>query len=262
MSKEIKDENESKEPSSRKEAIDEDAEAKEFQEQELTNAKNLYKALQDPDAGPEVVKIIAAKLGLTIEGTTKKEQKETVKTIKDVVSQHLGTDFAIISDKLTAILEEVVPAIAENATKEIKERIANKDSEELKTKIGTALKTSYARYEEVPIKVQQKVFKLMEEMPPARGKTDPTEYFDRLLKIASDETGIKLKPITEGENTKEKEVKEEKRERNRRDASSRLASEGAAEVKDATAAPKEFKSRREMVKASMEEVEKSLTGKK
>ena len=224
---------------------------------ELDNALKLFRALNDPETGPSIIKVMAEKAGISSD-STKKEVKAVTKTINDVVMEKLGPDFSVLGGKLSEILETVVPAIVAQVAKPIQERTLANEQAIAKKELGIALDASFSKYDEVPEKVQRKVSALIDEMPPKPG-SDPETYFDRIVKIAADELDIKLVKSKSKEKEESPEKKQEKIVRNKRDAFSRLASEGTAEVKEGMTAPKEFKSRKAAIEDAMAAVEKKYS---
>jgi len=224
---------------------------------ELDNALKLFRALNDPETGPSIIKVMAEKAGISSD-STKKDVKAVTKTINDVVMEKLGPDFSVLGGKLSEILETVVPAIVAQVAKPIQERTIANEQAIAKKELGIALDASFSKYDEVPEKVQRKVSTLIDEMPPKPG-SDPETYFDRIVKIAADELDIKLTKSKSKEKEESPEKKQEKIVRNKRDAFSRLASEGTAEVKEETTAPKEFKSRKAAIEDAMAAVEKKYS---
>jgi len=224
---------------------------------ELDNALKLFRALNDPETGPSIIKVMAEKAGISSD-STKKEVKAVTKTINDVVMEKLGPDFSVLGGKLSEILETVVPAIVAQVAKPIQERTLANEQAIAKKELGIALDASFSKYDEVPEKVQRKVSALIDEMPPKPG-SDPETYFDRIVKIAADELDIKLTKSKSKEKEESPEKKQEKIVRNKRDAFSRLASEGTAEVKEGIVAPKEFKSRKAAIEDAMATVEKKYS---
>src|SRR5437870_3220683 len=222
---------------------------------ELDNALKLFRALNDPETGPSIIKVMAEKAGISSD-STKKDVKAVTKTINDVVMEKLGPDFSVLGGKLSEILETVVPAIVAQVAKPIQERTLANEQAIAKKELGIALDASFNKYDDVPERVQRKVSALIDEMPPKPG-SDPETYFDRIVKIAANELEVELKPKKIKEESSEK--KQEKIVRNKRDAFSRLASEGTAEVKEGTTAPKEYKSRKAAIEDAMAAVEKKYS---
>jgi hypothetical protein len=87
-------------------------------------------------------------------------------------------------------------------------------------------------------------------MPPTP-KTNPKTYFSRLIKIAADETESTLKLVS-GKPAKDISTSQkDKNERNKRDATSHLASESASGVDKDTAVVPEFKTRKDAIRAAI-----------
>lgn len=289
MSKEITEENKTEDPSRKaaiekamgdedkgekkeesKEEIKEENEEKEEEpegpsQEDITNALNLYKALNDPTEGPRLLRMLASEAGID-KDSTKEEVKQVEKTIKELVKEGIGPEYQFFADKLGNTLETVINNIVDKKVNEVKENLAQRDRKELGTTIDNALSTCFNQYEEVPLKVQEKFNSLIDEMPPVPGKTNPLAYFNRLIKIAAEETNIKLVTKENKTSTSDKSLAEDiknKVMRNKRDASSRLASKGAeAEVDDTSrSVSTPAKSRKEAIEAAIKETDAKFAGK-
>jgi len=260
LEKEIKEGTEKKEEKEKEKEIEKETENEsneEYTPEQVTQALNLFNALNDPEAGPILIRAMAEKAGIG-EGATKKEQKEVVRTINDVVLEHLGPEFSVLGGKLSKILETVVPAIVMKVAQSTTEKITKIEQNQVKKDLSTALDTSFDKYEDVPKKVQEKIRDLMDDLPPSKN-VDPVKYFDRITRMAADEIGFKLIPKIKAKDKDTPEEKTKKIVRNQRDAFSRLASEGAAEVKEGKNAPQpQFKSRRAAIEDAIKKVEASI----
>lgn len=218
---------------------------------EMDDAIRLFRALNDPKQAPIIVKAMAEKAGL-LEAETKKEVKEIKKSIKQVVKERFGNEFAFLADKLGEVLEEIVPSATAEKTRELEEKIAAREREAVSKEVEKALNEVYSQYEIVPKTVQARFNELIDEMPPVPGKTDPKKYFNRLVKIAAEETNTTLKLVnSSAKNTNNSQ--KDRIERNKRDAASSLASESAGEVENVTQV-QNFKTRRDAIKAAMAKV--------
>jgi hypothetical protein len=278
-----KNEKETSEEGETKEASDESTETKEIKETpeekvereaaekvEVENAIKLYKALNDPEQGPKVLRMLAKEAGVleeAKEAATTKEKKAVAKSIREVVNEKLGSEYKFLADKIGDLMEELLPEI----TKPLQERIDAKDRADLSKEIDTALNNCFNQYEKVPDVVQRRFNELIDEMPPVPGKTEPAKYFNRLMKIAADETNTELKLVSaktsvskqtkDAENSLTKTIKE-RVERNKRDVTSTLASKGAEAEVDETSkdVSRQPKSRREAIERAAKEVEAAMKG--
>lgn len=227
----------------------EDDDASEESEQAL----RFYRALNDPNLGPALIANLAEKQGFKITGATKNEQADIVDSIEQLVSDELGADFKIFGGKLSTILKKIVPAIAKAEAAKVEQKYTTRENERLAREVKSAMDTAFASYKIVPNSVKRAMDRLMDEMPPVPGKTDPNKYFSRLIRLAADEVGVTLQ-VASGNS-----INKDKLNRNRRDASGRLASDRSSEVRESQAGrPKQFKDRRSAVEQAMKDVDKAI----
>lgn len=253
-----------------KEDAEDTEEGDEPSKDEIRDALNLSKALNGP-RGKDLLKILAREAGL-LDSSTKEEKKEIKRTVKEVIKEKLGSDYQFLADKLGDALEEVIKSNKDADVEEIKSRLDAREKADLSKEIDSALTNAIGRYEDVPKKVMTRFNELIDEMPPTPGKTDPAKYFKRLITLAADETDTELvlkssdskdsKDSKENKNTKSNELSQimkDRLKRNRSDASSRLASKGAAAEVDETSknAPPP-KSRREAIENAAKEVAEKM----
>ncbi len=232
--------------------------------EEINKAVQLYKALNDPQSGPKILKILAQEAGL-LNTSNVTEQKKIEKSIKEVLKESLGVEYQFLSDRIGDALEKILPDIAAKSTREISAKLELQERTALSKEIDLALNETFNQYDSVPKSVEKRFNELIDEMPPVPGKTNPKVYFNRLIKIASDEVGVELTPSKENKSSSSNKssltsLMKDRINRNKNDASSRLASKGAAaEVEDtskSTSSP--IKSRREAVERAVKEAEANL----
>src|SRR5215471_1328910 len=103
-------------PSEQEESPDEveddesDGEEKEEEEDEwdksnLINAKNLYKALQNPQTAQEVISRLAQQAGLL---KTPQDVSQAKDIILDVLSESLGSEFNFLAPKLSVAIKRIL----------------------------------------------------------------------------------------------------------------------------------------------------------
>ena len=198
----------------------------ELSEDETQVAKDLFKALKDPEAAKIVIETLAKSAGIKIaEIETKKEEKAAIKSIKDTVIAELGEDYKFLADKLGSVMEKVVNEAIDNKTKDIKATLEANAKNEQKKALGEALDFAWSGYQNVDTKIQNKVYELAEEIHPKEG-SDPAKYFDRLTKLAAEELGVTLiKKESKSIN------QQDRRDSNRRDSQNRISQEDKADEK-------------------------------
>ena len=262
-SKKEKKEEEPKETEESEEDEDSKEELEAAEKEEDDNAIKLFRALNDPEQGPKILRILAQEAGVLDKGNTKEEKKEALKSIKQVVREKLGTEYQFLADKIGDILEEIVPQANKKDTEDLKARIDARDKLELSNQIDSALADCFGQYNEVPKAVQVRFNELIDEMPPVPGKTIPKVYFNRLIKIAAEETKTTLK-FKDSSKSSSQDIKnndlaqtiKDRVARNKRDVTSQLTSKGAeAEVEDTSkSTSKPPKSRREAIERAARDV--------
>lgn len=246
----------------KKEEEIEDEDDDEVDTQEIDNALRLFRALNDPKIGPAILQTMAKEAGITIEGSTKKEQKQLINTISEVVNEELGPEYKFLSEKLSRILNKIVPQIADEKVQEVKKAQETRDREEKGAKVTTALNEVFEQYQDVPTKVQKKFYSLLDEIPP-NPSTDPKKYFQRILNLATQETETTLviKKGSVSSNEKNERTKD-RLLRNKRDAASRLASGGAeTETSESRSASTQFKSNKAAIAQAVKDVESAMSTK-
>lgn len=261
--KDEKDAKDEKENES-EEGNDDDSEGEESHEEsddeessdEVQTALNLFRALNDPENGALMLEALARKAGKKLQDVASKEdQHDLASAIETLVSNELGDDFKMLAGKLSSILKKVIPGAVKASQADLEARMVTQERERVAREVKNAMNEVFDSYESIPKAVEKAMGRLMDEMPPTPGKTDPTKYFKRIVKMAADEIGFKLV-------SKDGDSNNHKTERNKRDATGRLASKHGAEVDTTKTAPREFKDRKSAIAQAMKDVEKQMTAKK
>lgn len=195
--------------------------------EELKQAKELLKTLKDPASRKILIQTLAEREGITAD-SSKKEIKVATKNIKSIIKEHLGEEYEILSDRLEKILSESFDLFDTDRVKPIKDNLSNKEIKEVQSIAEKAYDKVFSEFSNSK-SLEKAVEKLCDEIKPGKDQS-PELYFRRLLKIAAEEGKVALLPVSTKENVV-KNFNEEKRKINARDASSRLASEGADEGK-------------------------------
>lgn len=211
----------------------EDEEEGDLDEDEEAKAKELYKALKDPNAAPHVIRSMAAAAGIKLSDVeTKQDVKVATKTIKELIKEEMGEEYKFLGDKLGTVIEKVLTTYVDTETAKVKAEVAADREEKQRDKLGEILDTVFAEYTNVDAKVQKKVYELVKDIPPKPG-TDPKTYFRRMVKLAGTELNINL-------TASEMPDREERRERNRNDVQNRLRSKDMADEKNTEAKSKDL----------------------
>lgn len=219
---EPKKEENKKEEKKEKEKEEED-EPSEEEKEEFEKAKNLYRALKDPKAGPALLRIMAEQIGITGD-STKKDIEKVEKTVLSILTAKLGEEYSGFAAKLAPAIEEAMDFVAEKKTSGIRQSLENRNKVELDHTILNGLDSAFGEYDKLDEKSEttllKSVNKLMDEIIPGKG-VSPDAYFKRLLKLAAEENGISLKK--KGTSTT-RTIDTERALKNSQDASSRIAS--------------------------------------
>lgn len=222
-----KDGKEGKKKDDDSEGDDEEDEDK-LSPEDLKNAKLIFKALKDPEMGKTLVLGMAKKYGLDSD-STKQEKKEVKASILDKLSKALGGEYPELTKLLAPTLDEVISELVNKSTaaddtiKELQGRLKKLEDNEVGKTVQTAMDDAFGAYTNCDEKVQGRVSKLMDEMPPSP-KISPKKYFEILTDRAFKELGIT--PQLKGSSNKDvSEATKQKRSNNAKDISSRLSTE-------------------------------------
>lgn len=207
--------------------------------EELNQAKSLFKLLNNKDTALSTLETLVKASGLDLTKATVAEKKEVAKTIKDIVKDGLGDEYQFLNERLADVIEKAVSQLVDEKTKDIREGRENDKVERLKNTIDTAQKNVLSSYEKVPDKVMIEANRILTagELTPHE-KSDPEKFFKSLLLAAADNLDVPLKKKV-NDNTNDK------RERNRTDATARLASRNSSSSEGTEV--KEFKSKKEAI---------------
>lgn len=154
-------------------------------------ALQLYEALEDPKRAMKVVESLARQAGLLEGDTTKKEQKETIKGIKDLVREKLGENGSFFANELGEALEAIIQgerAAFQQKLEEIQSAAAIKSFETEFSAVVSSEKLTDAEANEI--------MKLTNEFPWNSEKVKLTDYLKRLIKFHRSEVAGKEKSQT------------------------------------------------------------------
>lgn len=121
---------------------------------QIKEAQNLYKSLQDPVTAKLVIAGLAERLGLN-KAETKTEVKESKKSIQEILKTALGPEFEFLSDKIGKGIEEVL-----NQEKAERNELAQQEksaqvAQEVKTAWKDLEKTTNGRSKTVEAKMNE-----------------------------------------------------------------------------------------------------------
>jgi hypothetical protein len=165
--------------------------APEFSEEDLTNAKLVWKTLKDGGEGAQFfIDALAQKNGYAkIE--TKQEAKELKSEIKDEITEALGEDYPDLVIKLGPAIDKYVARKLEEGTADLKSSITANEQEKLEARSeATFTKISNDFYDgkEVPNEVDTEMAKLMGRYKPDVGQ-NIEEYVMDIFHMATAKLG-------------------------------------------------------------------------
>jgi len=173
---------ESPEPSAAQESAEAKAEAK-ATEAEAAQALNLFKLLKNPTSAKAIIRTLAEEHGITLTGKeTPKAEIQKVRSVKALVKEKLGDEYAFIADKLGDVFEEALSTEREALNEkfqEINQKSAEKEAEAAFEWLQNEHEDA-ANYEQV-------IVSLMEEVPP--GNMSAKKYLETLYIVAKGREG-------------------------------------------------------------------------
>jgi len=243
-----------KEPTSepnKEPTTDEPEKEPDLKEEEVAFAKNLYKALNNPDPNIQLkaLRMLANAANMDLkEIETKKDIKEAEKDLVALLKEGLG-EFDFLAEKLGPVLEKALKSYVAKETEPLKLAQQAAKEEKLRDEVSSAVDKAFSEYTNAT-EVKDEVIKLMDNFKPS-AKMAHKDYFRSLIILAASNKGVTLK-LANSQVTQDTNAKIDK---NRRDAATRLASERVNEVKDVTRVT-QFKNLKEAV---ADAAEKALT---
>lgn len=190
----------------------------------IQQGRELMLALRDPSKAGIVIDFLATQAGYKKEAAAPKNEeqvKEVADEIEEFLKVSLGDEFSIIADKLKGFgkaIEKVLDKRLEKANEDIRTKFQQQEQERLRSQSTNALisvtEDFFGKDEPVPDKVTDEMSRLMDRYPPSSDIT-PKEYIKDIFDMAVGRLGL----------TKSDKAKQERTNKNRTDAGSRLASE-------------------------------------
>lgn len=206
-SKEEKPEEKEDQEEKKEEKEEEEKEEEELSKEQLAQAKNLFKLLNNPETSKRAAETLAKAAGLELkEIETKKEAKEAIETIEEMVKKELG-GYDFLATSITKILEKVLPKVIEERTKDVREAQETLATEKLKEQVAAAQEKVLEGFQEVPTKVLMEVLRIQEEGELVPGaKSDKAKFFKACLLQAAENLNYNL--VKKGAKASTTETKE------------------------------------------------------
>lgn len=168
--------------------VPEDEEVKEgsdeLSEEEKAESQRLYKALKDPSKGPKVLEALAYQAGLLGKNApeTKAEARAAVKTVKEILAEGLGKEYAFLADKLGPAIE----AVFDIKEEEQNAKFQQIEAEKVQQQVVGATESFFQKTPEAKAH-EKRISQLAEEIP--IGNLTVDKYLRYLFTIASNEKG-------------------------------------------------------------------------
>ena len=150
---------------------------------EAAQALNLFKLLKNPTSAKAIIRTLAEEHGIVLTGKeTPKQETQKVRSIKGLVKEKLGDEYAFIADKLGDVFEEALATERESLNEkfnEINAKSAEKEAE-------AAFEWLQNEHDDAN-NYEQVIVTLMEEVPP--GNMSAKKYLETLYIIAKGREG-------------------------------------------------------------------------
>lgn len=230
---------EEKQEPEEKEEKEEEPEETDLTEEEILHARNLYKALKDPNSSKAIIETLAKTAGVI---KTEEKKEEVVETILDIFKNALPEEFKFMADGLLPAIEKVVAKLAEGQLKSVKDEVKSLSEDKVAAAKAKVTEEVNAAYEEISKlehfeAVKGNIESLMKKFPPSKDVT-AKEYFNSMYVLAVGQKGLTVKSS-------------EKISRNRSDAAERLESnKGGKGAKSGTPGPSEKMSLNKAIEAA------------
>lgn len=184
--KQLNDDKSQKDGNEKKEKEDDDKSSN--LDERTVQALQLLEALEDPKRAMKVVESLARQAGLLQSDVTKKEQKETIKGIKDLVNEKLGENGSFFANELGDALESIIQNERQEFTRKIEEMQAAQQIEKFQREYNSIVAKEKLTDAEA-IEIQ----KLAEDFPWNSEKVKLEDYLGKLIRFYRSEVAGKEK---------------------------------------------------------------------
>jgi hypothetical protein len=199
---------------------DEDESPDDLEEQELLEAKNLYKALKNPASAGPLIAALAQQMGLRLGNVeTKKEEAEVKKDITSRLKEALGDELGFLADKMGPVISQVI----EEERESVEEVRLSHETRVIQTEAQRTLNALAKETNGLSRKFEDKMVSLMDKFP-SSPELSTDEYIRGIAQIAM---GSKLTRVAEAKINS-------KINKNARDVPSRITSGGGARSEPTT----------------------------
>lgn len=171
----------------------------ELTEQEIADAKALFKSLKDPNTRGGIVQVLAQHEGLIQQQVEKAETKAEIKEVKDDILEAIleayGKDLEFLAEPTAKALKAVVSKLVDAQVKDVREKLEQTEVENSNAEIGGALDQLYLDFPEAK-KFEKQMYEEMENISPS-ANIKPYDYFKKIYALVSGKTPEKAQPKKE-----------------------------------------------------------------
>lgn len=207
-------------------------ESEELTDEEVANAKQIFKALKDPNQAPTLVKILAEQAGYLKAPETKKEAAEQTKDIIAKLREAAGPELDFLIDKIGPVLKEELASQVNSVRSELRVDQVNRENEKMINETKVAMVTLAQKYyskNDFPSDVYKEMSGLMNKVNPTPGMK-PSDYIEMLYFAVAGKKGINVNNPAQGK----------RQEANRTNTMERLASDRSAKGQEIADVPRKM----------------------
>ncbi len=198
----------------------------ELGEDELKEAKSLFKLLKDPHSRDLVIRGLAEKAGVLRTESTPKQEKKDVKSILTIMEEKLGDQFKFLAPNFASAIEAVLEQERESQT----EKFNQIQVDRLVSQVDAAKDKLSRETKGESKKFEKQMEALADKYHPAEG-VSVYDYVKTLYTLAS----------ADGQKSNIKREVNDKIIRNSKDVGSRLQSQSTSSGKSKESTPKTLK---------------------
>lgn len=182
---------------------------------ETAQALELFRALKDPTKAGQIVDFLAQQAGYSKKEIAKADPKELKDDVLEIIKEEMGEEFSFLSPKLAKAIARVVDKKTEEHQKDIREKLERQEQEKLNSQAQKAqerLAKEFFDADEIPDNVAKEMGKIMDRVTPSQD-TSVSDYMTDVFYAAVSKLGL----------TKVDKAKQDRINKNKTDAASRLA---------------------------------------
>lgn len=217
-------------------------------EDEIRNAKELFKGLKDPNQAPLLIDVLARQAGYVKAPETQKEAREEAKDIVARLKESAGPELEFLIDKIGPTIKSYLEEQVDSVKTEINNLSVSRENDKLvneTTQAINALAQKYYGENEFPKDIYSDMSKMMERLQPSPNM-NPKEYIESLYFTVAGKRGIDINNKTKSS---------ERIDKNRNDVRSNLQNNKQAKAQP-VAEPAKRLSLKDAVNQAIERVEK------